>query len=73
MDPLAPLTSARRVYDILELRQHVWQYVEMRDLASLMRVEKKGMQAVARVLYHTREFPEVVKMNRSTVSMSRQI
>lgn len=48
---LEPLTAARRVYGMPEVRDNILGQLTKKDLASFLRVEKGVMEDVAKVLY----------------------
>lgn len=64
-----PFSASKRFYDVIELRTRVLGYLKHKELASIIRVEKKGMALVAGKLYHTMNYQQVKsKMTITSVS-----
>lgn len=61
-------SKAEEVYDTLEIRENILQYLDKATLASFLRVEKGGIACVAGVLYHTVAEDLIPKMSRGNVS-----
>jgi hypothetical protein len=63
-----PCAANRKVYNTLELRQHILSYVDIPSLAVFMRVETGCMADVARELYRTMALERISSMEGQTVS-----